>query len=55
MNSKIYRCGWCGTPTDTNGIVLNPEDFKRVVELINNYNTTPHEHLVNGECCLNGN
>lgn len=34
MNSKIYRCGWCGIPTNQNGQTLFGNIFKRVVDII---------------------
>lgn len=54
MNSKLYRCGWCGCPTDENGNNLKDENFKRAVNLIENYKADAHTHLVNGNCCPEG-
>ena len=54
MNSKIFRCGWCGHPTNEEGDCLRGKSLKKVVKLINNYKTSSHEHLNNGECCPNG-
>lgn len=50
MNSKIYRCGWCGSPTNESGIVLDTTLFKRVVELIKKYGDY-RTHKRNGDCC----
>ncbi len=55
MNSKLYRCGWCGHPTDDKGTTLKDEQFKRVVNLLDHPNVVGHIHLVNGDCCPNGN
>lgn len=52
MNSKIYRCGWCGHPTDKDGNPLKDEDFKKVVNLIENYKSEHHTHLEHGYCCI---
>ena len=55
MNSKIYRCGWCGYPTDKEGEILRGEAFEKAKNIINAYGGKQHTHLVNGECCPNGN
>jgi len=55
VNSKIYRCGWCGHPTDKDGNCLQNESFKKAVSILETYGDVKHTHLVNGECCLYGN
>lgn len=50
MNSKIYRCGWCGTPTNENGITLHGKSFEKVVNIIEKYGDA-HTHKTNGDCC----
>lgn len=47
---KIYRCGWCGHPTDRDGepIQQDPAGY-----LLAHQDAT--EELVQGECCPNGN
>lgn len=51
MNSKIYRCGWCGCPTNENGQNLHVETFKRVVNIIEKYGDG-HTEKTNGDCCI---
>jgi hypothetical protein len=55
MNSKIYRCGWCGYPTDKDGNTLHDEPFEKAKKIIDTYGDGEHTHLVNGSCCPNGN
>ena len=50
MNSKIYRCGWCGTPTDKIGRTLHGTTFKRVVNIIEKYGDN-HTEKTHGDCC----
>lgn len=50
MNSKIYRCGWCGHPTDKDGNCLKDEAFKKAINMIEKYGDN-HTKQVNGECC----
>ena len=54
MNSKLYRCGWCGYPNDKDGHCLANEGLEKAARIINNYNTKEHTHLVHGDCCPNG-
>lgn len=44
----IFRCGWCGHPTDKHGNCIR-EPAKYLEE-----NQGAKEILVNGECCPNG-
>ena len=53
MNSKIYRCGWCGTPTDDRGVVLSGECWDRVTSLLSKYGDK-RTHQRTGTCCPNG-
>lgn len=49
MKEQIYRCGWCGHPTDKEGKCLpNPVEYIKE-------NEGAEEVLINGECCPNGN
>lgn len=51
MNSKIYRCGWCGCPTNEKGQNLEGKDFKRVVNIIEKYGDS-HTEKTHGDCCI---
>jgi len=51
MNSKIYRCGWCGAPTDENGRNLQGGTFQRVVNIIEKYGDG-HTEKTSGDCCI---
>lgn len=50
MNSKIYRCGWCGCPTNENGNGLDATLQKRVISIIEKYGDG-HTQKTNGYCC----
>ena len=40
MNSLIYRCGWCGYPTNKEGkFINNHETIKKVSNIIDKYET----------------
>lgn len=52
MNSKIYRCGWCGNPCNEKSEPLQDGNFRRVINIIENYKADEHTHLVNGDCCI---
>jgi len=54
MNSKIYRCGWCGSITDKNGLTENitKETFKRTAKILDKYGDRK-THKVYGSCCPN--
>jgi hypothetical protein len=43
---KLYRCGWCGAPTDSTGLPLhdNHLNFERTLSAEEVLNT-------NGHCC----
>ena len=52
MNSKIYRCGWCGNPTDADGNELVGDSFKRVIQIFLTYpDNNSHTSLTPGHCC----
>jgi len=54
MNSNLYRCGWCGCPTEMNGKPLDSEVMPKAIKIIEtfgDYRTVK----VNGWCCPNGN
>lgn len=57
MNSKIYRCGWCGNVTDKKGKVLIGDIRQRTINTIQKYDKrlSPHTSDVNGYCCPYGN
>ena len=46
--SKLYRCGWCGAPTDEKGRCLTPEQANAMA---GDWNTAEQ---TNGDCCPNG-
>ncbi len=52
MNSKIYRCGWCGLPTDQNGTNLTDEPFKKAIRIFRKYGDC-HTEKTHGDCCRN--
>lgn len=54
MNSKIYRCGYCGMPTCSNGKSLDEKKHNKAVSIINRYlseKANKHYPLLVGECC----
>lgn len=52
MNSKIYRCGWCGCFTNKNGQVLELVMFKKADRIVEKYGDIKTVR-VTGECCYN--
>jgi hypothetical protein len=50
MNSKIYRCGWCGSITDYKGENLKGLQWEKVARMIDRYGDY-RTHKVNGWCC----
>ena len=50
MNSKIFRCGWCGCPTNSSGQNLFDESFKRVIAIVEKYGDS-HTTKTHGNCC----
>ena len=51
----VYRCGWCGTPTEENGntLVFESVEFVRATTIIDEFGDI-FTKLVNGNCCPNG-
>ena len=52
MTNDCYRCGWCGNPTDENGLVLS---YDKLDELDKKGVAWDSAIPVNGECCPHGN
>jgi len=51
MNSKLYRCGWCGNITHSTGQMINDEKtWKRVNNLLTTYGDS-HTEKTHGDCC----
>jgi hypothetical protein len=46
--SKLYRCGWCGSPTDERGHCLTPEQANAMT------GDWDAAEQTNGDCCPNG-
>lgn len=51
MESKVYRCGYCGSPVDALGGKLPEQIEKRVIVILETINAH-HVHLEHGECCV---
>lgn len=49
MNSKIYRCGWCGGCTDKDGNYLKDEVRRKAEHIIDTYGDG-HTQKVHGGC-----
>jgi hypothetical protein len=54
MNANLFRCGWCGCPTQTDGKPLDGEAMKKAIKIIEKYGDGKTVK-VNGWCCPNGN
>ena len=51
MNSIIYRCGWCGTPTEKNGNPLRYDTgFEKAKRILETYGDS-HTQKLSGWCC----
>ena len=50
MNGKIYRCGWCGSPTDEHGHELGGEIREKAINIIETYGDN-RTHKTHGDCC----
>jgi hypothetical protein len=37
MNVRIYRCGWCGIPTDSTGVILSGARSYSAMRIIERY------------------
>lgn len=51
MNPKLYRCGWCGSPTDKQGHEFPDEIRDKAIRIFMNYDTTLRTEMVSGDCC----
>ena len=51
MNSKLYRCGWCGLPVQQDGNML--DGTEKAIKIIEKYGDRK-THKVNGWCCPSG-
>jgi len=51
MNSKLYRCGWCGNVTDSTGKVLDGMERDKAIRLHETLPTESHTVKVDGHCC----
>ena len=51
MNSKLYRCGWCGNVTDSTGGKLEDTAKDKAIRLHETLPTEAHTVLVDGYCC----
>lgn len=52
---QIYRCGWCGCPTNKDGenFAFESEKFNETTRIIKEHGDA-FTTLVNGQCCPNG-
>lgn len=51
MNSKIYRCGWCGNITQLTGELIHDQKiWNRISNLIKKYGDG-HTEKTHGDCC----
>lgn len=51
MNSKIYRCEWCGSTTDNKGNYIKDEARRKAEYIVNNFpQADKHTELVSGQC-----
>jgi len=46
--SKLYRCGWCGLPTDKEGRVTSMFEVGRISDIDEVWKDADH---VRGDCC----
>ena len=51
--SVLFRCGWCGHPTDKDGNPIHTDDPGAYVD--SKMQAGAKEELLNGACCPNGN
>lgn len=56
MNSKFYRCGWCGHPVTKKGIILTGEKMLKSVYLLSLYKERIKSKTVkiSGKGCCDG-
>ncbi len=50
MRANIFRCGWCGSPSQRNGKPLEHIDREKVIRIIEKYGDY-RTVKVNGWCC----
>jgi hypothetical protein len=50
MNGKLYRCGWCGTITESSGEPLRGEQWTKAARILTEYGDC-RTHKLNGWCC----
>ena len=50
INTKVYRCGYCGNPTSVEGKELSEEVRDRVIQIIVKYGDG-HTEQTHGDCC----
>jgi len=48
--NKLYRCGWCGLPTDSKGTNLSETEVGGIDKIEEGWKDAEHVH---GECCRN--
>ena len=48
--NNLYRCGWCGLPTDKEGRVTSMFEVGRISDIDEVWKDAEHVH---GECCRN--
>lgn len=46
MNEQLYRCGWCGSPTDENGFCITIEEANTLA------GDWDKAILTYGDCCV---
>ena len=47
--TKVFRCGWCGNPTDSEGNCITEEVANAIAEA-----DWENAEAVQGKCCPNG-
>lgn len=53
MNSKLYRCGWCGNITQPNGQIIHDKTiWNRIASILDRYGNG-HTEKTPGDCCRN--
>lgn len=51
MNSKIYRCGYCGIPTNKEAQPLETNCLGKAIRILETYGDY-RTHKVDGFCCI---
>lgn len=52
VGSVLYRCGWCGHPTDKDGVPVHTDDPSAYVDSMEK--SGAKTELLNGQCCPQG-